>query len=87
MMFAVPVNKTSAESVISFGNDFSWLGDIPSHIKPELTAFEKTSHRLGPNSIVGAIQYIMNMSKDFVLCHLEMSNAEIDQKNEIITKK
>jgi hypothetical protein len=44
-------------------------------------------HRLGPNSVVDAIQYNMNMSKNLVLCHLEMSNAEIDQKYEIRTKK
>jgi len=29
----------------------------------------------------------MNMSKNLVLCHLEMPNAEIDQKNEIRTRK
>jgi hypothetical protein len=29
----------------------------------------------------------MNMSKNLVLCHLEMPKAEIDQKNEIRTRK
>jgi hypothetical protein len=53
----------------------------------ELAAFEKTTHRLGPNNVVDAIQYIMNMSKNLVLCHLEMSNAEINKNHEIGTKK
>jgi len=75
------------ESIISFGIDFSRLGDIPSHIKPELAAFKKAPHRLGPNNVIGAIQFSMNMSKNLVLCHLEMPNAEIDQKNEIRTRK
>jgi hypothetical protein len=87
MMLAIPINETSAESVISFGSDFSWLEDIPSHIMSELAAFEKTTHRLGPNNVVDAIQYIMNMSKNLVLCHLEMSNAEINKNHEIGTKK
>jgi hypothetical protein len=76
IMFDVPIDETSEESIIKFVNDFSRLGDIPNLIKPELTAFKKTSHKLGPNSVVGAIQYSMNMSKNLVLCHLEMSNAE-----------
>jgi len=59
MMFAIPINETNAKSVISFGSDFSWLRNIPSHIKLELAAFEKTTHRLRPNSVVGAIQYII----------------------------
>jgi len=87
MVFAVPINKTSVESIITFSSDFSWLGDIPSHIKPELAAFKKTPHRLKPNSVVGAIQRNMNMSKNLVLGHLEMPKAETDQKNEIRTKK
>jgi hypothetical protein len=86
MMFVVPINETSAESVINFDSNFSWLGDIPSHIKPELPAFEKTTHRLRPNNVVGAIKYSMNMSKNLILCHLKMSNAEIDQKYEIKRK-
>jgi hypothetical protein len=77
MMFAVTNNKTSVESIIYFSSVFSWLGNIPSHIKPELTAFKKTPHRLGPNSVVGAIQCSMNLSKNLVSCHLGMPNAEI----------
>jgi hypothetical protein len=60
MMFAVPINKTSAESIIAFSSNFSWFRDIPSHIEQELAVFKKTPHRLRPNSVVGAIQCNMN---------------------------
>jgi len=86
-MFVVPINKTSAKSIITFSSDFSRLEDIPNHIEPELAAFKKTPHRLRPNSVVGAIQCNMNMSKNLFLGYLEMLKAETDQKNEIRTKK
>jgi hypothetical protein len=41
-----------------------------------IAALKKTPYRLGPNSVVGAIQGNMNMSKNLVLCHLEMPQAE-----------
>jgi hypothetical protein len=87
MVFVVPINEMSVESVINFGNNLSWLGDIPSHINLEFEAFEKTTYRLGPNCVVGVVQYRMNMSKNLVLCHLDMSNAKINQKYGIRTKK
>jgi len=86
-MIAVQINEASAEGFISFSSALNGPFEITSHIKPELVAFEKTTHGLGLNNVVCAIQYSLTMIKNLVLCHLEMSNAKIDQKYEIRTKK
>lgn len=61
-----------------FSSAFSGLFEVPSHIKLELVAFEKTTHKLGPNSVVYAIQHSLNMIKNLILCNLENSNVKTD---------
>ena len=60
---------------------------LPSHIKPQLATFEKTTHTLSPQRVVIPIKDDMNGFRNYLtLSHNEISTTKTDHKNEISTK-
>jgi hypothetical protein len=59
---------------------------FPSHIKPQLATFEKTTHTLSLKRVVILIKNDVNGFRNFTLIHNEISTAKTDHKNEISTK-
>jgi hypothetical protein len=68
MMIAIPINEMSDEVVINFSSTSDGVFDCINHIKPKLATFKKVIRRLGQDNVVYAIQYILNMMKNIILC-------------------
>ena len=59
---------------------------MPSHIKPQLATFEKTTHTLSPKRVVIPIKNDVNGFRNFTLSPNEILTTKTDYKNEINTK-
>ena len=59
---------------------------MPSHIKPQLATFGKTTHTLSPKRVVIPIKNDVNGFRNFTLSHNETLTAKTEYKNEIRAK-
>ena len=87
MIDTIPIFESKSEGIFSFVLLLFRRMTLPSHIKPQLATFEKTTHTLNPKRVVIPIKNDMIGFKNyFTLSHNKISTAKTDHKNEISTK-
>ena len=86
MIDTILIFESKSESIFSFVLLLFRRLTLPSHIKPQLATFEKTTHTLSPKKVVIPIKNDVNEFRNFTLRHKEISTAKIKHKNKISTK-
>ena len=86
MIDTILIFESKSEGIFSFVLLLFRRVTLPSHIKPQLVTFEKTTHTLSSKRIVIPIKNDVNGFRNFTLSHNETSTAKTDHKNEISAK-
>ena len=86
MIDTIPIFESKNEGIFSFVLLLFSRVMSPSHIKPQLATFEKTTHTLSPKRVVISIKNDVNGFRNFTLSHNEISTTKTDHKNEISMK-
>ena len=86
MIDTIPIFESKSEGIFSFVLLLFSRVMSPSHIKPQLATFEKTTHTLSPKRVVIPIKNDVNGFRNFTLSHNEISTTKTDHKNEISMK-
>jgi hypothetical protein len=86
MIDTIPIFESKSEGIFSFVLLLCRRMTLPSHIKPQLATFEKTTHTLSPKRVVIPIKNDVNGFRNFTLSHSKISTAKTYHKNEISTK-
>jgi hypothetical protein len=86
MIDTIPIFELKSKGIFSFVLLLFRRVKLPSHIKPQLATFEKTTHTLSTKRVVIPIKNDVNGFRNFTLSHNEILIVKTDHKNEIRKK-